>query len=557
VKIASLALLLHLLGSFGVAQTSKTTPTPKEDQCRITGMVVKLAGSGPLRKTRVSLQSVDDRSRTVAVVTDAGGRFELKGLDPGRYRLRASRLGYVTYEYGQRKPEDPGAVLTLRPGQEMKDLQFRLIPSAVIAGRILDEDGEPLPGVSVSALREVYAEGKRNLSTKATVETNDLGEYRLFGLAPGRYFVSAVFPHWNRFGAADNAEDPTADPQGYAKMYYPGTPDAARANSFSIKAGEEIPSVEILMRQALVYRIRGRVYNQITHKPGIGTNIILTAKTQSHEWDAGYQQVSVQKQDGAFEIPEVMPGSYALTAFWLDEGKVYSTTTSIDVGNADVEGIAVTIAPGVNINGQIIWEGKPSLEKDELTVMPRPVDLEIMFRGRVRVNQGNSFTLKDVGDGTYHALVEGQSKDCYIKDVRYAGSSALDDGFTVVRGTAGSLEIIISSQGAAVQGSVSDTDGLPVAGVWAVLVPSAPRRAQNRLYKTQTTDQYGHFILRGIAPGDYQLFSWDEVEDGAWEDADFLKPFEEKGEKVTVQEGDSKSVNLTTIKTAGTEEQKP
>lgn len=282
----------------------------------------------------------------------------------------------------------------------------------------------------------------------------------------------------------------------------------------------------------------------------------MTAKTQSHEWDAGYQQVSVQKQDGAFEIPEVMPGSYALTAFWFDEGKVYSTTTSIDVGNADVGGIAVTIAPGVNINGQIIWEGKPSLEKDELTVMPRPVDLEIMFRGRVRVNQGNSFTLKDVGDGTYHALVEGQSKDCYIKDVRYAGSSALDDGFTVVRGTVGSLQIIISSQGATVQGSVSDTDGLPVAGVWAVLVPSAPRRAQNRLYKMQTTDQYGHFILRGIAPGDYQLFSWDEVEDGAWEDSDFLKPFEEKGEKVTVQEGDSKSVNLTEIKTASTEQHK-
>lgn len=556
-RITSLVLLLHLLGSFALAQASKTTPTPKEDQCHITGMVVKLAGSEPLRKTRVSLQSVDDRTRTIAVVTDVGGRFELKGLDPGRYRLRASRLGYVTYEYGQRKPDDPGAVLTLRAGQEMKDILFRLIPSAVIAGRILDEDGEPLPGVSVSAPREVYAKGKRSLSTKATVETNDLGEYRLFGLAPGRYFVSAVFPHWNRFGSADNAEDPTADPQGYAKMYYPGTPEAARASSFSIKAGEEIPSVEILMRQVLVYRIRGRVYNQITHKPGIGTNIILTAKNQNHEWDAGYQQASVQKQDASFEIPEVMPGSYALTAFWFDEGKIYSTTSSIDVGNADVEGIAVTIAPGMNINGQILWEGKPSLEKDELTVMPMPVDLSIVFQGRARVNQGNFFTLKDIGDGIYNAVVEGQSKDCYIKDVRYAGSSALEDGFTVVRGAAASLEIVISSHGATVQGNVSDADGLPAAGVWAVLVPSAPHRSQNRLYKAQTTDQYGHFILKGIAPGDYQLLSWDEVEDGAWEDADFLKPFEEKGEKVTVEESDSKSVNITTVKTASTEQQKP
>jgi hypothetical protein len=77
------------------------------------------------------------------------------------------------------------------------------------------------------------------------------------------------------------------------------------------------------------------------------------------------------------------------------------------------------------------------------------------------------------------------------------------------------------------------------------------------LYKSQSTDQYGRFDLRGIAPGDYKLFTWDEVEEGAWEDPDFLKPFEEKGEKVSVQEGDSKSVNLTEIKTASPEQQKP
>jgi len=79
----------------------------------------------------------------------------------------------------------------------------------------------------------------------------------------------------------------------------------------------------------------------------------------------------------------------------------------------------------------------------------------------------------------------------------------------------------------------------------------------HRLYKSQSTDQYGRFDLRGIAPGDYKLFTWDEVEEGAWEDADFLKTFEETGEKVSVQEGDSKSVNLTEIKTAILGQQNP
>lgn len=88
-------------------------------------------------------------------------------------------------------------------------------------------------------------------------------------------------------------------------------------------------------------------------------------------------------------------------------------------------------------------------------------------------------------------------------------------------------------------------------------MPSPPRRSQHRLYKAQTTDQYGHFDLRGVAPGEYTLFSWDEVEGGAWEDPDFLKPLEKKGEKLALQEGDAKSVNLTTIKASNAEEQKP
>jgi hypothetical protein len=190
-------------------------------------------------------------------------------------------------------------------------------------------------------------------------------------------------------------------------------------------------------------------------------------------------------------------------------------------------------------------------------VTPRLADSPAVFQGGTRVAQDNFFTLKDIGDGNYHVEVDGQSKDCYIKDIRYGPSDGLDDGFTVSKGTPANLEITISSRGARLQGTTSDADGLPAAGVWVVLVPSAPHRSHHRLYKSLTTDQYGHFDLGGIAPGDYKLFSWNQVEDGAWEDADFLKPFEEKGEKVTVAEGESKSVNLKSIKTAAKEEQKP
>jgi len=549
-------LLVLLLPVAASAQTSGIPSVPKKEECSIAGMVVRLADSEPLRRARVILHSSDDRTRSVSVLTDAAGHFQLKGIEPGRYELNVNRVGFVTQVYGQKKPGDPGAVLSLRSGQEMKDLLFRLIPSAVIAGKIFDEDGEPLPEIFVSALRQTYLEGKPGLSTETTAQTDDRGEYRLFGLSPGRYFVSAVFPQWGRFSRGDEVEVEQPNQQGYAKLYYPGTPDRAKATAISVKGGDEIPSVEIFMRQVAVFRIRGHVYNQITRKAGTQTEVFLTPKTKSREW-GGEQRSSIQKQDGSFELADVLPGSYVLTAMWFDEGKAHTARVPLDVGNADVDGVSIAITPGTDISGRIIWEGAPSLEQDELSVMAESPDSMFNFDGGARVTSANTFVLKGVGDGTYMARLWGQGKDCYIKDVQYAGASALEDGFSVKGGAAGTLEITISSHGARVRGTVADSDGLPAVGVRVVLIPEASRRMQHALFKEQTTDQYGHFEVRGISPGDYNLFSWEEVESGAWEDPEFLKPFEEKGERISLQENDQKTLNLTAIQTKATESVKP
>src|ERR1700733_4865981 len=155
--ILPLALLLALS-----AYAQKSSKPSKEESCSVSGIVVKMADSAPLRKARVVLRSVDDPKRTMVSVTDSEGHFAMKDVEAGPYRLNVSRVGFVTDEYGQRKPGTPGAVLTLHTGQNLKDLQFRLIPSGVISGKIYDDDGEPLPSVEVSAVRQVYSEGKKS-----------------------------------------------------------------------------------------------------------------------------------------------------------------------------------------------------------------------------------------------------------------------------------------------------------------------------------------------------------------------------------------------------------
>ena len=553
--ILAFPLIFPAIASAQTASGSSPPTKPKTDECTVSGMVVKLAGSEPLKTVTVQLQSMQDLAHTTSVVTDVGGLFELKGVDPGRYRLKVSRTGFVTQEYGQKTPNAPGAEIRLTPGQSLRDLLFRLIPWGIIAGRVLDEDGEPLPWAQVSALREVYSNGKRKLSAEALVPTNDLGEYRLFGLKPGRYFISAKFkPGLHIVGRGEVREDDVDDTRPeFMPIYYRNSPDPVGASTITLKAGEEIPGVEILLHPVSTFRVRGRVYNMVAgRRSNAGVIVQLEQGNSNVSSGSPEHQAIVENSDGSFEIAGVLPGLYTLGAYWFEDGRRYQARQPIEVSNANVEGANLAITPGIAIPGRITWDGKPSMDRDELLVSIAPADSKISFNAPARV-LGSSFVLRDVFEGAYRLGVLGQSKDCYLKSIRYGSSDALETGFTVFRGTQSSLEVTISSRGARVQGAVIDNDNLPVTGVWVVLVPDEAHRDQSRLYKRVATDQYGHYLLRGIPPGDYKIFCWDEAEDGAWEDPDFLKTYEDRGQKVSLAEADAKTVDVVAIRTKSSE----
>jgi hypothetical protein len=561
-----LVAFLFLWVRSGTAQSPKASTSAKKDDCSVAGMVVKLGGNEPLKSAIVVLQSSDDKSRNaVHVNSDSDGRFQVKGIPPGNYRMHVTRNGFVSQEYGQRSVNTPGATLALSPGQNMNDLLFRLMPSAIISGRIENEDGEALPWAQVSALREVYSDGKRSLSIEGTVPTNDRGEYRLFELRPGRYFIAAVYnpgatrmadENYEEFGSMDSVGE------GYVRTYYPGSPDSAKAESITVKAGEEIPSMDFMLRPTPVFRVKGRVYNLLaaTSKHSHSSAMVFLDAKNSRLLNAGqtFGPGNITKSDGSFDLPGVLPGSYVLTARWFDEDRVHTARQNIEVGNADVEGVLLTISKAASISGHVRWEGSPAMEEgDDLFLSARGADELSQEGAYARVDPDGSFSWNEVPEGPLRVTAYGLSPDGYVKAVSYGNVDATAEGFTARAGSVAALEVTLSARGARVRGGVADSDGLPSVGVWVVLVPDAARRERHDLYKTARTDQHGQFVLRGLTPGDYKLFSWDQIDEGAWEDPDFLKPFEEKGEKVTVQEGDLKSVNLTAIKTNLTEEQKP
>jgi protocatechuate 3,4-dioxygenase beta subunit len=548
--------LLYFLSACLIFNTcyAQTPAIPKKDSgdyqtCTVSGIVIRSQDSAPLKNATVQLANDSDQEHQIATKTTADGHFLLKNVPAGQYKLKVTRNGYADQELGQKKPGDPGATFTLRPGQSFADLVFKLGRAGVITGKVFDDDGEPMAGVAVRAMRQVWTDGRRSFATANEQQTNDLGEFRIFGLLPGRYYISAEMPTWSRIvGDREfSGSEKGSGERGYAKVFYPSAPDAASASSIYVKEGEEISSADIFMREVTVYRVRGKIQYLFPHRGTGDTQLAVMHRGQTTD-QILFSVQAVVKADSSFEIPELAPGEYTVTAFFFDQGKFYSTQEDVDVVNADVDHLSLVIAPGVNIPGQLLWDGKPSLESERATIYLAPEESGFIVRGgEAHVEENNQFILKEVPQGTFRITVDGLSKDSYIKEVQFGETILPDHILHAKRGLTGRLDITISTKGARLEGIVANDESLPVAGVWVVAVPEESKRSLRYLYKSVTTDQYGHYDLRGLVPGKYMILAWDDVALGEWEDPDFFKKNGAKGVTVEMSDGDKKSADLQLI----------
>ncbi len=543
------AFFAFFLAFLGVFQAKQPTTKPDIEGATIEGRVLKAGTDEPLKKAWLTLTPVGGERRPQYTSSDAAGRFVLKDIELGRYTLWAERNGYIRQAYGQRGMDRFGTTMALGAGQSLSDLTFRLVPAAVIAGRVTDEDGEPIAGAIVNVAQYRYREGKRDLLPASRGDrTNDLGEYRIYGLAPGQYFVSATPARgWGGSAAAFVQEAGGKSEESYPPVFYPGTNDATRATPVELRASEVAGAIDISLMPARAVRVRGRVFNAITSQPGRGVEVHVTARGSTL---FGFQGRSTYVDDpqGAFEIVGVTPGSYTLEAEWSSDEKLYAVRLPLEVGTSDIDGINLVLTAGAQIFGRLRVEGDTQVALSNLQVFFPPSDRSSGFGFlEASVKADGSFLFPNVPDGEYRIEVLNLPEEFYLKSLRLGGESVLETGLKVSSGqAAGSLEMVISSAGGQVEGSVTK-EGQPFSGARVVLVPESSRRGQTRLFKLASTDQYGHFIVRGIAPGDYKLFAWEELEPGAYQDPEFLKRYEDLGEPVRIEENGRGAAQLKLI----------
>ena len=509
------------------------------DLSTVEGIVVKSTTGEGIKRVTVQLNPLGGQ-QSYSTVTENNGRFVIRDIAPGRYAIYASGNGYVEQAAENGKAGSQTRILNLSPGENARGLAFRLVPPGVITGTVYDEDGQPVVSAQVQAMRVTGSGTHRPLGESGSEQTNDLGEYRIWGLQRGKYVVSATYrpPEFNPAQPTD---------QVYLPTFHPSTADTSQATVVDVEPGSETSGVDVDLRQAHAVAVRGRVTVDAPLKTLRGMIVSLVPRSA----EGGYSNYgnyggSVQDDSGDFEIRGVPPGPYNVVAFWNDGRRQLGAKVPVDVSSANLDDVNVLLTSPMALAGRFRVEGGGPFDFTRLGVVLQSTD-NSTGSDSARIKPDGTFVIPSVFDGNYRVRVFGFPEEYYVKSAQQGRTEVLLSGLAVSRSQSLSqLDITLSADGGRVDGTVL-RDQNPVGGAIVVLAPEPPYRDQDQMYSLKTADGLGRFSLLGLPPGDYKLFAWEFVPGTNYADPDFFEAFESRGTRVRIAEKQPQMVQLEAI----------
>lgn len=529
----------------------------------VEGRVInQITGEG-LRKASVRIYGSGGGNRGGGPVaasettSEADGSFHLENVLPGTYRVVAERPGFVY----ARDPRRPDSQITVTPGASAKISDIKMTPHAVVAGRITDEDGDPVQGATIQLSRYQFVAGKRQLLPAHSGATNDLGEYRIHSVIPGRYVLSAskggagFSPYLPPPAMPRAVTRPTIDQpeKSYVATYYPGGFDATTAAPLDLAAGQEFRGADIRISKTAVYRIRGTVsglVNDSNHRGWPSAVAYLYPASLARFAGADRRPAPVDSRTGAFEIRGVRPGSYYVMV--QQQGGAHSRTafTSVEVGEGDIESLPMQVREAADIKGRVAVEaGTPNFEQTQIQLTP--VMGFAVASPTVKPGKDGAFGLSNVAPLRYRVAVPGLPDGFYMKSVQWAGRDVADSEVDFSAGAAGELVVKLASGAGQVEGVVRDEKGDPAPNVKVTIAPEGTLASWWELYREVTSGNDGSFRLPNLRPGAYRIYAWQGIEPGAHQDPEFLKPFESRSSPINLAAGASVTVHPKPIAVPG------
>ncbi len=443
----------------------------------VEGRVTNEAGE-PLRNARVVLILNASSGRNILFDTGPDGAFAMHDFQPGRYRLWAERAGYLRFEYP--------ATLTLFTGQQLTGITLKLTRAALIAGKVVDQDGDPFPTARVTILDQ-----KMNRVGQTDTNVRADGSFVVGDLPAGRYYLYAADATPPRPGD----REVSGPREGYTVTYYPGVADSARATAVEVKTGAEVRNLEIRPVKARVSSIRGHVVDAASEAPVGSVQVHLGGKPSSR-----FRVSTGAAPDGSFEFSHIFPGDYALFLIPPPLGSNLMTMFGhqlVTLGSDDLDGVVIRVGPGVDIPGKVAMEGNG---KARVRLDPLPGEGWWMNDGIADTKSDGSFVLSMIEPAVYRVAVPQRPAGTYVKFVRWGDQDVTGGSIDLTKRTQGkSLDIVLSPHAAELRGVVVDASGANVPGASVTL------RHPGGATTNQIASQTGMFVFRSLAPGVYKI----------------------------------------------------
>ena len=509
------------------AQAPATKAAPAEsDTVTIVGRVTMADSGAPVRRARVW---VDLRGDTFGnALTDDQGRYILKELPRGRYRVSASKAPFVTMKHGQRFPNGPDTEVDLTSDSGASRVDIALWRGGVIAGRLYDDLGEPMAYAEVVALRTRAGGGQRKLeSTGRGATTDDLGQYRLAGLPTGSYLVATV---------------PAGGGYRLAPSYFPGTQDVREATRIPVRAGTEQGGTDFVVGFTPAATVRGTVVGD-SGRAGRATLFL------SNGFDTA---TTAAGPDGSFAFRNVSPGPYQLTAILLPPSVARPMTSSTPISiDGDLDGVVVKMDRGGTLRGIVTTEDNAprTFDVSQMTVGLRPAP-------ETSYSLGSSSEVAVRSDGAFEATNVGgvllirtpMLPDGWMLDRVLAGvEDVTDSGVWVTKGeSVDDVRVVLTNRVTEIAGSVLDEEQTPVGSCVIVVFPddSARWASPSRFVATAAPDKTGRFTVHRLPPGTYRAVALEFLEEGAEQDSEVLTSLRGRALKFDLEKGQSLKLSL-------------
>lgn len=526
---------LLFLSTLAFGQSSNA-PQPAKGQ--IEGTVVSAAGGQLLPRALVILRNLKGKTQVLGRADD-NAHFLFDRLDPGSYQIQGGKQGFYTDD----RKRGMQAVVDLAAGEAVKDVVVRLLPLGVISGRIVDETNDPVRDVEIRLLGVEHYHGREFLNTMGSAVSDDRGEYRMFDIRPDSYFLLAEFnvnKEWKKQTGMVPARGSRLD-IAYPPLMYPGTSDLQQAQKLVVNPGDDLHA-DFSLFSVQAVSIAGRVLNGLTGRPAV--NPVVTAywgPTAS----VMARAAEISGNGPGFEIRGIGAGTYTLRTTFVDDGESFSDERVVEIGPEGVKNVLISGLPDFEIVGHVRLENargmfSPSVEFTSIG----PGKSSIFRVGTTRPD--NQFTGKLHPGDRYRVDVPNLPQDFYLKSVKVGGHEVANTD-VVIGGRHTEIELLVSAGGGHIDGTTLNDQHEPIGGSYVLLVPDSADKPDADLIRPTRSDVKGKFVMRGVPPGTYKLFAFEDAETEILNQPDLLKNYEQNSQSIKVEEAGKYTMEIKPV----------